>query len=149
MDIKAVDHSVNIIAMEKNGTRYGMCCAWAMQAAEDKILCAIGPQSATGRAMEPGDTVGFSNLRKDQAMIAFQMGDLEKHSGEADKLVGIDFRVDDGAILINGARTEIKCKVIDVLHLPGIEMENIVYLQMEDGRENGGDALHISDLKMP
>ena len=148
MNIKAVDHNVNIIAMEKNGRKYGMCCAWCTQIAEDKLLCAIGPQSATGRAIESGDIIGFSNLKKEQAMIAFQLGDLQKHSNTTDKLTGVDYRVDEGAILINGARAEVKCRVLDVLHLQGIEAENVVYLQMLDGKESGGAALHISDLPM-
>ena len=81
-------------------------------------------------------------------MIAFQFGDLQKHSADTDKLAGVDYSVDDGAILISRARTELKCKVIDILHLPGIEAENVLYLQMLNGKENGGDALHISDLPM-
>lgn len=148
MNIKAVDHSVNIIAMQKNGRNYGMCCAWCTQAGEDKLLCCVGPQSTTGRALEKGDTVGFSNLNRNQAGIAFQLGDLNRHSADADKLAGLTYTVDEGAILIPGARTEIKCRVLDILHLPGIEMENVLYLQMVDGKENGGEALHISDLPM-
>lgn len=56
--------------------------------------------------------------------------------------------VDEGAILISGARAEVKCQVIDILHLTGIEAENVLYLQMLSGKENGGDALHIADLPM-
>ena len=146
MNIKAIDHNVNIIAMQKNNRNYGMCCAWCTHVGEDKLLCCVGPQSTTGQALEKGDFVGFSNLNKTQKNIAFQLGDLKKHSSEFDKFGGIDFSVDEGAILINGARACVKCQVIDILHLPGIEMENILYLQMLDGKENGGEALHIADL---
>ena len=38
--------------------------------------------------------------------------------------------------------------MIDILHLSGIEAENVLYLQMLSGKENGGDALHIADLPM-
>ena len=148
MEIKAIDHNVNIIAMQKNGRNYGMCCAWCTQASSDKLICCVGPQSTTGQALEKGDVVGFSNLSKSQMMIAFQLGDLEKHSADTDKLTGIDYRVDEGAVLIKGARVEVKCRVIDILHLPGIEMENVLFLQMMDVNENGGDALHIADLPM-
>lgn len=98
--------------------------------------------------MEKGDIVGFSNLNKSQMMIAFQLGDLQKHSADTDKLPGVDYSVDEGAILISGARAELKCQVIDILHLTGIEAENVLYLQMLSGKENGGDALHIADLPM-
>ena len=37
MAIKALDHNVNIIALEKNGRRYAMCCAWVTQVAADKL----------------------------------------------------------------------------------------------------------------
>ena len=103
MEIKAIDHNVNIIAMQKNGKNYGMCCAWCTQAGADKLICCVG---------------------------------------------GVDYSVDDGAILISGARAEVKCQVIDILHLSGIEAENVLYLQMLSGKENGGDALHIADLPM-
>ena len=148
MEIKAVDHNVNIIALEKNGRRYALCCAWVTQVAEDKLIAAIGPQSATGKVIEKGDTLGFSNLTTEQKHIAFKIGDLNTHSDTADKLTGIPFHTDGGAILIDGARAEAKCTVLDVLHLPKIEAENIVYRQIEDGKINGGTSLHISDLGM-
>ena len=50
MDIKAIDHNVNVLAMKKNGKRYGMCVAWATQISADHILCAVGGQSSTGNA---------------------------------------------------------------------------------------------------
>ena len=147
MEIKAVDHSVNIVGVEKNGRKYAMCVAWATQVAEDKLICAIGPQSATGRAIAAGDIIGFSNLTKAQIPVAFQLGDVNRHSDSDNKLTGIDYKMDETAIIINGARAEIKCKVINIIHLSGIEAENIIYLQMLDGKQNEGDALHISDLK--
>lgn len=148
MEIKAVDHNVNIIAMEKNGKRYAMCCAWVTQVGPKQVICAIGPQSSTGNAIEAGDIIGISNLKKEQKMIAFQLGDMDRHSADTDKLGGIDFYSDDGAIVINNARVEMKAKVVEVLHLKELEAENIVYAQILKGKENGGDALHISDLGM-
>ena len=61
---------------------------------------------------------------------------------------GVAHRADEGAILIDGARAQVKCRVIDVLRLQGIEAANVVYLQMLDGTLNEGEALHISDLPM-
>ena len=146
MSMSTIDHNVNIVALKKNGKNYGMCCAWAMQVSEDKILCALGPQSTTGKAIAAGDVIGFSNLQKNQANIAFQLGDLEKHSADTDKFVGIDYREDEGAILIKNAHAEMKCKVIEVFHLKQIESENLVYLQILDVKENKEKSLHMSDL---
>lgn len=146
MDIRAIDHNVNIVAMQKNGKNYGMCCAWATQVDYDKILCALGSQSTTGNAIKAGDVIGFSNLKKEQVKIALQLGDVDKHSADTDKLVGLDYRIDEDAIIINGARAELKCKVLDVLHIKGIESENLVYMQILDAKENDGKSLLISDI---
>ncbi len=146
MPISAVDHSVNIIAMEKDGHKYAMCCAWVTHCAENRLICFVGPQSVTGSNLRKGDTVGFSNLAKGQERIAFSIGDLKRHSPDSDKLNGIDCYVDEGALLIRGARCEAKCRVIDVLHLEGIEAENALYLEILSAKENEGSPLHISDL---
>ena len=147
MSMSIIDHNVNIIALVKNKKNYGMCCAWAMQVSEDKLLCAIGPQSTTGQVLDVGDCVGFSNLRTDQVDIAMQLGDINKHSADTDKLAGISYHIDDGAILIDKAHAEIKCKVIDKFHLKGLESENLFYLQIIRVHENGGKSLRMSDLE--
>lgn len=146
MSMSIIDHNVNVVSLVKNGKNYGMCCAWAMQISEDKILCALGAQSTTGQVLNTGDIVGFSNLQKSQKNIALQLGDINKHSADTDKLVGIDYRVDEGAILINGAHAEIKSKVIEIFHLKEIESENLIYLQILDLKENTGESLLMSDM---
>ena len=55
---------------------------------------------------------------------------MDRHSADTDKLGGIDFYSDDGAIVINNARVEMKAKVVEVLHLKELEAENIVYAQI-------------------
>ena len=118
----------------------------AMQVSEDKILCAIGSQSTTGQVLAAGDILGFSNLQKSQSNIAIQLGDINRHSADTDKLDGIRYRVDEGAILIEEAHAEMKCEVIEILHLKEIESENLVYLQILDVKENAGKSLLMSDL---
>ncbi len=144
MELKALDHSVNIIGMEKNNHAYAMCCAWATMVDYDKLLCALGSQSVTGNQIQKGDIIGFSSLKKAQKSVAVQLGD--RHSDTVNKLAGLDYRIEDGAILINNSLSEISCRVLDVLHLAGIESENIIYLEMIKGKENAGDALHMSDF---
>ena len=145
MGISAVDHSVNIIAFSKNGTNYGMCVAWATQAAADKIICVLGSQSVTGKAIEKGDIVGFSCLEKSQTEIVYKLG--SGHSDEIDKFSGIKIETEGSAILIDGARNKIKCKVLDLLKLEGIEDSNVIYLEYIDALENAeAAAMHMSDL---
>lgn len=147
MPLRAIDHNVNIIAMEKEGHRYGMCCAWVTHCAEDRLLCFVGPQSVTGQALRKGDTVGFSNLMKGQEAIAFSVGDTSRHSPDSDKLAGIDFENDEGALIVKGARCEAKCRVVDVLHIEGIEQENALYLEIVKVKMNDGESLHMSDIR--
>lgn len=150
MEVKAIDHGVNAVCMEKGGIRYGMINAWAMQVSAERMLVAIGPQSATGQAIEKGDTVGFSNLAKGQERVVFALGDMERHSGEADKLEGIDVHQEGSAITIAGARSEAVCRVLDVLSLDGLGSERVFYLEMVGGSVDGAaEAMHISDLGMP
>ncbi|MBQ3253644.1 MAG: hypothetical protein IJA65_03725, partial [Acholeplasmatales bacterium] len=67
-------------------------------------------------------------------------------SNEMDKLKGIDYEVNDSAILIKDAKTMVVCEVIDILHLEGIEEDNFIYLKMLSKKENEGKFLHMSDL---
>lgn len=146
MEAMAVDHNVNVVAMEKGGRRYAMVCAWAANVAADKMVCAIGPQSATGRAIEAGDEVGFTNLAAGQMGIAFQVGNMEVHSDAADKLEGVEVRQEGGAIVVEGGRVQVVGRVVEVLHLPGCEEENVVYIDIVDAHAADVPALHISDL---
>lgn len=145
MSISAVDHCANIVALEKNKIKYGMCVAWATQIDSDKLIVGIGSQSVTGRVIKVGDIIGFSSLGINQKNIALQLG--KDHSDTTDKFANIDYEIDDGAILIKAARTMIKCKVIDILHLKGNENAYILYLQYIDTKENADTSfLHMSDM---
>lgn len=144
MSFHAVDHSVNIIAYEKKGKRYAMCCAWTMMADYDKLLCLIGSQSSTGKHIQSGDIIGVSSLNRRQKDIAIALG--ETHSDETDKLQGISYTVSGSAILIEGATTEMVCEVIDVLHLPEIEADNLIYLRILEHKENPEPFLHMEDF---
>lgn len=141
-----LDHSINAVAHRKGGINYAMACAWACRLSDTTMICSLGPQSATGNALEPGDRVGFSNLASDQLDIAFALGARPEHSGDVDKLVGIEHIDHDGAITIAGASTQVVCEVVDILHLAGAESENCVLLRMLECESSGKPALHIADL---
>ncbi len=52
MGFKALDYSVSVIAIKKKEELLGMTCAWAMQVDYDKMVCLLGVQSQTGKALE-------------------------------------------------------------------------------------------------
>ncbi len=144
MSFKALDHSVNILAFEKENKKYAMCCAWSMMVDYDKLLCLLGSQSITGKTIKKGDILGFSSLNKEQKEIAIQLG--EDHSNEKDKLKGISYSKDQTAILISNACTELVCEVMDVLHLNEIEEDNLIYLRILKKTEKPAPFLHMEDF---
>jgi len=144
MEFRAVDHTINIIGYEKDNIKYAMACAWSMMVDYDKIVSLLGSQSVTGKNVKKGDIVGFSALSIEQKDIALKLG--ENHSNEIDKLEGIDYSVNNGAILINDAKNEIVCMVIDIIHLEGIEDDNLLYLKVLSHKSNNKKYLHMEDL---
>ena len=138
------DYSVSVIALKKDNIKYGMTCAWFMPVDYDKLVCLLGTQSKTGHAMKKGDIIGVSVLNKNQVDVANALGD--KHSDEIDKFEGLNYEVKDTAILINNASRKMVCKVIDVLHLEGIEVDNLIYLNILSTEESEDNFLHYSDL---
>ena len=145
MSFQAFNHSVNVIAFTKANKKYGMTCAWAMQVDYDKVVMLLGSQSVTGKALEKGDIVGVSALSKNQMSVALALG--EAHSDEVDKFKDIETLHEDGAILIKDSARLMKAKVIDILHLEGIEVDNLVYLQILSSSENNNDFLNMTDFK--
>ena len=95
----------NVVAFQKNNKKYGMTCAWAMQVDYDKIMMLLGSQSVTGKMISKNDIIGVSALSESQEKIANNFGD--GHSNERDKFINIDYALDDGAILINNAKTRL------------------------------------------
>jgi len=109
----------------KNGRKYGMICSWATQVDYDKVVMLLGAQSVTGRNISKGDIIGVSVLSTRQEDVVNVLG--ENHSDEADKFENLDYTLKDSAILINNASINMIVEVIDVLHLTGIEEDNLVY----------------------
>lgn len=144
MGFRAVDHSVTVIAFEKHGKKYAMTCAWAMMVDYDKLVCLIGSQSVTGKNISKNDFIGVSALNKKQKDIAERLGDV--HSDEADKLKDLEVEYNDTAIVIKRASRQMICRVIDILHLPGIEEDNLVYLQIVESEEYNENFLHMSEM---
>ncbi|MDE7264385.1 MAG: flavin reductase family protein [Anaeroplasmataceae bacterium] len=144
MSFRALDYSVSVIALKKDENLYGMTCAWTMQVDFDKMVCLLGSQSHTGAIIKKGDFVGISVLSKNQKELAIHFG--ENHSTEKNKFEEIKYHIKNGAIMLPSSTRTLCCRVLDVLHLKGIEEDSLIYVEILDKKENGDDFLHYSEL---
>jgi flavin reductase (DIM6/NTAB) family NADH-FMN oxidoreductase RutF len=125
MKLSAFNYGANAVSFIKNGRKYGMICAWAMQADYDKLLMLLGAQSITGKNIRKGDIIGVSALNENQLGIVETLG--SSHSDATDKFTNIKYTIKDSAILIDDASNCMIVEVLDVLHLEGIEEDNLIY----------------------
>ncbi|GKU23708.1 flavin reductase [Clostridium folliculivorans] len=125
MNLSAFNYGANAISFIKNEKKYGMICAWSMQADYDKVLMLLGAQSVTGKNISKGDIIGVSALNENQQDVVDALGN--SHSDDADKFANINYTVNDSAILIDDATNCMVVEVLDVLHLEGIEQDNLIY----------------------
>ncbi len=144
MGFRAFDHCVSVIAYQKDGRKYGMTCAWAMQVDYDKLVCLIGSQSDTGRQIKEGQEIGVSVLAKHQKAIAEHFG--EEHSSSFDKFEGVTYTEKESALLIPKSARAMVCQVIEVLHLKGIEEDQLVYVSVKESQENSSEFLHYGEM---
>jgi flavin reductase (DIM6/NTAB) family NADH-FMN oxidoreductase RutF len=82
-------------------------------------------KSVIGKNISQGDIIGVSVLSALQEDAINTLG--RAHSDEVDKFENLDYTLVGSAILINDASVNMVVEVIDVLHLPGIEENNLVY----------------------
>jgi len=125
MEDRVFNYGANAVCFEKNGRKYGMICSWATQVDYDKIVMLIGAQSVTGKHIAKGDLIGVSVLSVRQEDVMNTLGN--SHSDEVDKFKHLDYTLKNSAILINNASVNMVVEVIDILHLPGIEEDSLVY----------------------
>ncbi|ERI92738.1 hypothetical protein HMPREF1982_02145 [Clostridiales bacterium oral taxon 876 str. F0540] len=125
MELSAFNYGANAVGFIKDEKKYGMICAWAMQADYDKLLMLLGAQSVTGKNIKKGDIIGVSALSENQQDIVDALG--SDHSDTSDKFKNIKFTVKDSAILIDDASNSMIVEVLDVLHLNGIEEDSLIY----------------------
>ena len=144
MAFMAFNHSVNVVGFVRNNQKYCMTCAWAMQVDYDKVLLLLGAQSVTGNKILKGDIIGVSALSKYQRDIALQIGD--GHSDEMDKLKGVEYQVSTDALYILNAARIMKVRVIEVMHLKGIESDNLIYGEIVEKIETVLPFLNMSDI---
>lgn len=127
MSNSLVNLGVNVVGIFKEKRAFMMTCAWMTQVGYKQLICLIGEQSQTGKMIIVNDIIGVSSLTKSQKEIASFIG--ENHSLEVDKCN--DYVINDNnALLIKNARVNMVCQVEKIIHLEGIEDDNLVYLKV-------------------
>ncbi len=125
----------NVIAYKKNNINYGMVCAWVSLVDYDKLVMLLGGQSVTGNNIKVGDVIGVSALADNQKNIALKIG--SNHSDKVDKFVNIPFIYDGDAILIQNAKSQMKCKVTKIDFLSGNNVDHLVFVDILKHEEDG------------
>lgn len=137
------NQGANIIGIKKD-INYVMTCAWAMQLDEGELALLLGSQSITANNINVNDIVGINPLMKGQEDIAVALG--EGHSDELDKLKDVNYHLDETAILIDGAKNNIKARVIDILD-PLDNGDKMIICRVISMVENEGEFLNYQDIK--
>lgn len=125
MELNVFNYGANAVCFIKNQKKYGMICSWATQVGYDRVLMLLGAQSVTGKNIRRGDIIGVSALNENQQDVVDALG--YNHSDNTDKFANIKYKIKDSAILIDDASICMTVEVLDVLHLEGIEADNLVY----------------------
>ena len=141
MEFRAFNYGANAVCFKKNERKYGMICSWATQVDYDKIVMLLGAQSVTGKNISKGDIIGVSVLSTMQADVMDTLG--SNHSDEVDKFENLNYTLMDSAILINDASVNMVVEVINVLHLTGIEEDNLVYGLIKSYNQSGAVMMTI------
>ncbi len=144
-DLQAVNMGANVITLNKNNKFYAMTCAWMMMVDYDKLLCLLGSQSTTGKAVEKGDTLGVSALAKGMQEEANFFGDL--HSDTIDKKNMAYLEPFSDVFVVKNAKVTMKCEVIDILKPTGLEADNLLYLKIVDAKSDSNkEFLSLTDF---
>jgi flavin reductase (DIM6/NTAB) family NADH-FMN oxidoreductase RutF len=143
MELSAFNYGANAVSYIKNEKKYGMISAWAMQADYDKILMLLGVQSITGKNIRKGDIIGVSALNENQKDVVDALG--SSHSDDTDKFKNIKYTINDSAILIDSASNCMIVEVLDVLHLEGIEKDNLIYGHVKSFVSNDSKKYSLSE----
>ncbi len=145
MSLHAFGSGVSVIAYTKSGKHYGMSCAWATMIDYSYIALLIGEQSVTGANLKVDDVVGVSSLSSSQADLAIKFGSA--HSNEVDKFKNVKYLSKNQAILLDGAKVKMVCRVAKILHLLDDSNDNFVVLEVLNYEDDKSKKfLHYSDL---
>lgn len=139
MGFNAFHYGVNAVCFQKNERKYGMICSWATQVDYDRIVLLLGAQSVTGRNIAKGDIIGVSVLSTLQQDVMSKLGFQHKFAD-------LNCTLEDSAILIKDASIAMVVEVLDILHLPGIEEDSLVYALIKSHAQSGAPMLALQDV---
>ena len=128
MSLRAFGCGVNVISYIKDGKHYGMSCAWATMIDYSYIGMLLGEQSVTGNTLKVDDIVGVNALANNQKDLAIKFG--SSHSNEEDKFKNVKYLSKNQAILLEGAKVKMVCRVHKILHLLDDSNDNFVILEV-------------------
>jgi len=139
------NHTLSIISFIKNNKIYAGTFAWSCNVGYEEFITLMGSQSNTGNILEIGDIVGLNVCSKEQINLAVKIGDT--HSNDINKLENVSYNIDRNAILIDNSKINCIAKVKNIIHLEGIEEDNLVYFEILNINDNKNlDFLLMSDI---
>ncbi len=132
-NLEAFLMGANVITSYKNSKFRAMTCAWSMMCDYDKVMMLLGSTSDTGKSLVKGDLVGVSALAKGQDLIAKHFG--ENHSDSYPKFNQHYLEKYNDVYVVKEAKVKMKCEVLDVMHVEGMEADYLVYLKVLDYKQ--------------
>ncbi len=145
MSLHAFGSGVCVIAYTKSGKHFAMSCAWATMIDYSYIGLLIGEQSVTGANLKEDDIVGVSSLSSIQSELALKFG--SSHSNEVDKFKNVKYLSKNQAILLDGAKVKMVCRVHKIVHLLDDSKDNFVILEVLNYEDDKSKSfLHYSDI---
>lgn len=144
-NLQAVNMGVNVITLRKDNDFYAMTCAWMIMVDYDKLLCLLGSQSKTGKAIKKGDIIGVSALAKGMQKEANFFGDA--HSNEVDKKNMDYLETFYNVLVVKNSKVKMQCEVLDILKPQGLENDSLLYLKIVQAKTDAQkEFLALSDF---
>ena len=145
MSLRAYNHTVSIITKKEESKIFACTIAWMCQVGYEEVIGLIGEQSSTGKRLKKGDKVAINVCSKQMKDFASFVGSTS--SQEVDKFASYPYYQKDDFITLKESKVIMLCQVKDILHLEGIEDDNLVYFKVEEYQVNAdADYLLMSDM---
>ena len=129
MSLRAYNHTVSIITKKEESKIFACTIAWMCQVGYEEVIGLIGEQSC-------------SKQMKDFALFVGSTS-----SQEVDKFASYPYYEKNDFITLKESKVIMLCQVKDILHLEGIEDDNLVYFKVNEYQVNeDADYLLMSDM---
>lgn len=145
MSLRAYNHTVSIITKKEESKIFACTIAWMCQVGYEEVIGLIGEQSSTGKRLKKGDKVAINVCSKQMKDFALFVGSTS--SQEVDKFASYPYYEKDDFITLKESKVIMLCQVKDILHLEGVEDDNLVYFKVNEYQVNeDADYLLMSDM---